>query len=169
MKRMHMMIALTALALAACGEVTILHDSDLPVPPAATQEQTITGAVAPFEAKPIELGVRYRVLMDAANPALKKQYFKLRLDGTAPIEQRLKVVNNRPNHVAFSGRCTPYARNGANQYALSTIKLGGAWKAAGEGGEQQRKIDVFSGADTIFEIVADEGAGYFEIDLEKYY
>jgi hypothetical protein len=156
-------------ALAGCGGMTVVPQAVAPEPPAAAQEQTVTGAVSAQDAKSIELGVRYRVLMDAAQPALRKQYFQVHLVANAPIVQRLKVVNLHPNQMTFSGRCTLYERNAVNQYALSLLKLGGAWKAEGEGGAQMKKVDVFSNADIVLEVAADAGAGYFEIDLERYY
>jgi hypothetical protein len=162
-------LIVVGLVLNGCGEMTVVHDTAEPEPPAASQEQTLTGAVSPQDAKPIELGIKYRVMLDAAEPTLKKQYFKLHLDANTPIAQRLKVVNIRPGKVTFTGRCTLYERNAIDEYTLSVLKLGGAWKAEGEGGAQFTRVDVFATKDIIFEAAVDSGAGYFEIDLEKYY
>lgn len=160
---------LSAWFLTACGEVTILSTDSVPKPPAATLEKVVSGAMELRDAPEIGYGVKYRIYMDAADPVKKKQYFRLRVDTGAPFEQRFKVVNLHPRVITFSGRCIPYARTTAEMYSPSRLKLGGAWEAKGEGATQENKVEVFSATELILEAAATAGAGYIEIDLEKYY
>jgi hypothetical protein len=154
--------------LYGCGEMTVEHVAELPKPPAAKQESAISGGDTAQTATAIDFGTKYRIYLNANIPAKKKQYLKLNLIATTPIEQRLNVINENPHKATFKGRCTLYEKSAMNQYQLSLLKLGGAWESEAEGGEGETKVDVFSNAEILFEITADKGSGYLELDLEKY-
>lgn len=152
-----------------CGEVTVVSSNDMAKPPAATREKVVAGAAELKDAPALDYGIRYRIYMDAADPAKKQRYFKLRVDTGAPLEQRFRVFNLHPGAVKFIGRCTPYERKTAEVYFPSRLKLGGAWQAEGQGGYQENKVEIFSATEVLLAVVAKSGAGFIEIDLEKYY
>ncbi len=170
MGRKHLIlgVVIAGLGFSFCSQLMAADDTPTPAPTAEAMGQTITGAATPQAARPIALGTRFRIFLDAGNPLLKKQYFKLHLDGRTPIVQYMKVINSHPHQTAFAGRCTLLAKDDTDHYALSVVKLGGVWNAEGEGGEQLKKVDLFSEADLIFEVLATQGAGYFELLLEKH-
>lgn len=158
----------SSLSLTGCSGMTVINSSELPVPAAATQEQSITGGATPMAATPIDIGTRYRINMDTSTPGNQKQYLKIHISAISPIEQRLRVVNLSPNKEGFAGYCSAYEHR-ANLYSFSQLKLGGAWKVAGAEGRDEKKIDLSADVDIVFEVVAQSGVGYLEIDLERYY
>jgi uncharacterized protein YcfL len=160
-------IILASFMLAGCFSQPEVKPVQTPVANISRQEEKINGAQIVEEAKNIVLGVKYHIFLDAAKPDLKTQYFKLHLDANTPISQRLSVSNAQPNKTIFSGRCTLYEKNAANQYILSLLKLGGAWNAEGEGSSQEKKSVFFSNADIIFKVFVETGSGFFDLKLEK--